>query len=135
MHAADLAMVEMPMEFRVQRIAQEYVIEMTKEFLDAHPTNGWELFVNYLTQSLVRVQKRLGLENYKLIAALMEDALRLQHKHGETSGHDAWIVAMLRDYYDPMYAYQLKKQPNKITFQGSYDEVLEWAIEKSQSIL
>jgi tRNA 2-selenouridine synthase len=134
MLAADVAMVEMPMEFRVQRIAQEYVIEMTKEFLDAHPVNGWELFVDYLTQSLARVQKRLGLENYKLIAALMEDALRLQYEHGETSGHDLWIFAMLRDYYDPMYAYQLKKQPNKITFQGSYDEVLEWAIEKSHSI-
>jgi tRNA 2-selenouridine synthase len=135
MHTTDMAMIEMPMEFRVQRIAQEYVIEMTNEFLDAHPADGWELFVDYLTQSLVRVQKRLGLENYKLIAALMEDALRLQHENGKTSGHEAWIVAMLRDYYDPMYAYQLKKQPNKITFQGSYDEVLEWAIEKSHSII
>ena len=32
MQAADVAMIEMPMEFRVRRIAQEYVIEMTKEF-------------------------------------------------------------------------------------------------------
>ena len=91
------------------------------------------MFVDYLTQSLVRVQKRLGLENYKLMAALMEEALRIQFECGETSGHDAWISAMLRDYYDPMYAYQLKKQPNKITFQGNYEEVLEWAIKKSQS--
>ena len=134
MHAADVAMIEMPMEFRVQRISQEYVIDMTKEFLDAHPENGWELFVDYLTQSLARVQKRLGFENYKLLAKLMEDALRIQYESGETEGHDAWIVAMLRDYYDPMYAYQLKKQSNKITFQGNYGEVLEWAIEKSHSI-
>ena len=89
MHGADVAMVEMPLEFRVQRIAQEYVIEMTQEFLDAHPKDGWELFVDYLTQSLARVQKRLGLENYKRIAALMDEALRQQDEHGDTNAHEA----------------------------------------------
>ena len=133
MHGADVAMVEMPLEFRVQRIAQEYVIEMTQEFLDAHPTDGWELFVDYLTQSLARVQKRLGLENYKRIAALMDEALRQQDEHGDTNAHEAWILAMLTDYYDPMYAYQLEKQPNKIVFTGNYGDVLEWAIDRSRS--
>jgi tRNA 2-selenouridine synthase len=104
---------------------------MTKEFLAAHPVDGWKMFVDYLTQSLVRVRKRLGSENYNLIASLMENALRQQYEQGDTSGHDAWIVAMLRDYYDPMYAYQLEEQSDKIVFQGSYDEVLEWAVEES----
>ena len=63
----------------------------------------------------------------------MENALRRQHEHGDASGHDAWIRAMLKEYYDPMYAYQLEKQSNKIVFQGDYDEVLEWAVEKSLS--
>jgi tRNA 2-selenouridine synthase len=133
MHGADVAMVEMPLEFRVQRIAQEYVIDMTQEFLDAHPTDGWELFVDYLTQSLARVQKRLGLENYKRIAALMDEALLQQDEHGDTNAHEAWILAMLTDYYDPMYAYQLEKQHNKIVFTGNYGDVLEWAIDRSRS--
>ena len=133
MHASDIAIIEMPMEFRVQRITNEYVIEMTKEFLDAHPADGWEMFVDYLTQSLFRVRKRLGSENYKLIASMMDYALSQQYKNGDTCGHDAWIVAMLRDYYDPMYAYQLENQLKKIVFQGDYEEVLEWAIEKSFS--
>ena len=133
MRTADVAVVEMPMEFRIQRIAHEYVIEMTKEFLAAHPVDGWKMFVDYLTQSLVRVRKRLGSENYNLIASLMGNALRQQYEQGDTSGHDAWIVAMLRDYYDPMYAYQLEEQSDKIVFQGSYDEVLEWAVEESSS--
>lgn len=134
MRTANVAIVEMPMEFRVQRIVQEYVTEMTQEFLDTHPTNGWELFAAYLTQSLSRVQKRLGLENYKRIAALMEGALRQQSEHGDISGHEAWVTAMLKDYYDPMYAYQLEKQSNRIVFQGKYDEVLQWVSEKSRSI-
>ena len=133
MRIADVAVVEMPMEFRVQRIANEYVTQMTKEFIDAHPVYGWKMFVDYLTQSLVRVRKRLGSENYNLIASLMENALRRQYEQGDTNGHDAWIVAMLRDYYDPMYAYQLEEQSDKIVFRGSYDEVLEWAVEKSSS--
>ena len=131
MRTANIAVIEMPIEFRVQRIAKEYVLQMTKEFLNAYPVDGWEMFVNYLTESLFRVRKRLGLENYKLIRSLMEDALRRQSDHGDTKGHEAWIVAMLRDYYDPMYAYQLEAQSNKIVFQAGYDEVLNWAIERS----
>lgn len=134
MRRSDIAMIEMPMEFRVALIVQEYVIEMTQEFADAHPTNGWELFVDYLTQSLTRVQKRLGLENYKRISALMDEALRQQSAHGDTTAHEAWVTAMLKDYYDPMYDYQLAKQPNMTVFQGNYDEVLEWAREQSLSI-
>ena len=92
-----------------------------------------ELFVGYLMQSWVPVQKRLGLENYKRIAALMDEALRQQNEHGDTNAHEAWIFAMLTDYYDPMYAYQIEKQPNKIVFKGNYGDVLEWAIDRSRS--
>lgn len=134
MRTSNIAMVEMPMEFRVQLIVQEYVIEMTQEFSDAHPDDGWELFVNYLTQSLARVQKRLGLENYKRISALMDSALSQQSANGDTCAHEAWVTAMLKDYYDPMYDYQLAKQPHKTVFQGNYDDVLEWAAEQSRSI-
>ncbi|MEG3620353.1 tRNA 2-selenouridine(34) synthase MnmH [Magnetovibrio sp. PR-2] len=131
---ASVAIVEMPMEFRVQRIIQEYVVEMLQDFLNAHPTHGWDLFVEYLSQSLTRVQKRLGLENYKRIAALMDDALRQQDQHGDISGHEAWVNAMLIDYYDPMYAYQLEKKSEKVVFQGSYNDVLNWAHEQSRPI-
>jgi len=134
MRDASVALVEMPLEFRVQRILQEYVVEMTQEFLDAHPANGWDLFVDYLTQSLSRVQKRLGLENYKRIAALMDAALHQQDERGDLSGHEAWIKALLKDYYDPIYDYQLEKKSNKIVFQGNYDDVLQWAHEKSKAI-
>ena len=64
----------------------------------------------------------------------MKDALRQQSVYGDYSRHEAWIVAMLRDYYDPMYAYQLGTQSKKIVFQGSYDEVLDWATKKSSKM-
>jgi tRNA 2-selenouridine synthase len=126
MRAAKMVIVEMPMEFRVQHIIQEYVIEMSAAFFEADPINGWSLFVEYLTQSLVRVQKRLGLEKYKQIADLMTHALQHQSEQGVTSSHEGWVTALLQDYYDPMYTYQLAKQQDMIVFQGSYDDVLQW---------
>jgi tRNA 2-selenouridine synthase len=127
MHAAPMAVVEMPVEFRVQRILQEYVIDMTAEFSETHPEDGWPRFVDYLTQSLARVKKRLGPENYQRINGLMETALARQLESGDIAMHEAWITALLADYYDPMCDYQLDKQPEKIVFRGSYDEVLAWA--------
>ncbi|NQV98540.1 MAG: tRNA 2-selenouridine(34) synthase MnmH [Rhodospirillales bacterium] len=132
LHASPVAIVEMPLAFRIQRIAQEYVIDMSREFAEAYPADGWELFVDYLTQSLVRVQKRLGMERFRNIAEQMDDALALQKASGDCSRHEAWIRALLNDYYDPMYDYQLAKQADAIAFRGSYDDVLEWTRENSQ---
>ena len=123
---ADMAVVEMPLDFRVQRICQEYVVEMTAEFMASDPDNGWMAFVDYLTQSLSRVKKRLGHENYQQISTLMTQALDAQKSRADTSEHDAWITELLARYYDPMCDYQLGKQAEKITFRGPYDDVLEW---------
>lgn len=131
-HDAEMAIVEMPLEFRVQRIVQEYVAEMTQEFIATHPTDGWDRFVEYLTQSLSRTQKRLGSENYKKISGLMDGALNKQNQQGDTSDHEGWVTALLADYYDPMCEYQLGKQEDRIVFRGSYDEVLNWVREKSE---
>jgi tRNA 2-selenouridine synthase len=127
MTSANMAVIEMPLDFRVQRIRQEYVVEMTAEFMESNPDEGWELFVDYLTQSLSRVKKRLGHENYQQISTLMNNALDTQKSGGDTSDHDAWITELLAKYYDPMCDYQLGKQTDKIVFRGPYDEVLEWA--------
>jgi tRNA 2-selenouridine synthase len=132
MASADVGVIEMPLDFRVQRILNEYVIEMTAEFMAAHPDDGWELFVDYLTQSLVRVRKRLGHENFQNISGLMDAALNKQKSADDTSDHEAWITELLARYYDPMCDYQLGKQEGKIAFRGSYDEVLAWADERSR---
>jgi tRNA 2-selenouridine synthase len=124
---SNLAVVETPIEIRIQHIIQEYVVDMTQEFLDAHPKDGWDLFVEYLTQSLTRAQKRLGSEKYTKISNLMTTALMAQKKTADTSYHEDWVHALLKDYYDPMYEYQLDKKSDKITFRGSYDDVLNWA--------
>ncbi len=129
MHTSPVAVVEMPVDFRIQRILQEYVIDMTAEFLEAYPQDGRERFADYLTQSLARVQKRLGLERYTKLSKVMEYALNTQFSNGSVRAHESWIAMLLSDYYDPMCEYQLDKQTGQIAFRGSYDDVLAWARE------
>ena len=131
MHSSPIGIIEMPMDKRIKHIVKEYVFDMHKEYLKAYPENGWEIFVEYLTQSLARVQKRLGLERYIKIRDMMDLALKDQNITSSTNLHDGWIHCLLSDYYDPMYEYQLRKKSHLITFRGSYTEVLEWANQKS----
>lgn len=127
MHSSQIGIIEMPLDIRIEHISQEYVIEMHHDFQELYPESGWELFVEYLTQSLFRVQKRLGTECYLKIRTMMDKALKTQSLTGATSDHVGWIKSLLTDYYDPMYEYQLSKHTKKIVFRGPYDEVLEWA--------
>jgi tRNA 2-selenouridine synthase len=36
------------------------------------------------------------------------------------------VEALLLDYYDPMYNYQIQKKLNRVVFKGSRSEVLEY---------
>lgn len=126
MKSSPAVMIDMPLEFRIQRILEEYVIEMLEEFEAEYREDGFEQFSTYLTESLSRVQKRLGRERYQQINQLMESALHQQEASGETAGHRAWISRLLQEYYDPMYEYQMNKEQQQFLFQGCYEDVLEW---------
>ncbi len=64
---------------------------------------------------------RLGLQHYNELAARLDAALTTQLATGSTDGHLAWLVPLLKEYYDPMYRYQLEKKAEKVVFRG------EWA--------
>tara|TARA_B100001142_G_scaffold305030_1_gene333629 strand:+ start:309 stop:1412 length:1104 start_codon:yes stop_codon:yes gene_type:complete len=127
MHSSPIGIIEMPMDTRIKHIVKEYVIDMHQEYLEAFPDTGWEMFVDHLTQSLVRVQKRLGPDRYIKIREMLDEALKNQNITRSTNLHDGWVHSLLSDYYDPMYEYQLSKKSHLITFRGTYIEVCEWA--------
>ncbi|SFP49608.1 tRNA 2-selenouridine synthase [Nitrosomonas cryotolerans] len=130
MRRSPLALVDMSLEFRVQRVLQEYVINMLDSFEMACSEHGFVRFSNYLSESLLRMQKRLGLERYNYVATLLEHAIRTQLSSGSILGHEAWITVLLNEYYDPMYEYQIHKNKEWIVFRGNYTEVLDWARQK-----
>lgn len=129
MRAAPLVIVDMPLGFRIERIYQEYVVDLRREYLELDSEGGELQFQQHLLQSLERIQKRLGLERYKQLDGLMREALA----SAEASAHEAWIHSMLCDYYDPMYQYQMAKSAPRVVFRGDYAEVLDWCRDRVQT--
>ncbi len=58
---------------------------------------------------------------------LLDQALELHRRHRDTTGYANFIELMLREYYDPMYDYQLGKKQQRVIVKGTADELLEWA--------
>jgi tRNA 2-selenouridine synthase len=122
-----LVWLEDSFENRVQRILQDYVINLSAEFLQAHgPDAGAHLFAAQLRQSLHNISRRLGMQRYQSLADLMDEALRQQLETGDTERHRAWIEVLLKEYYDPMYAYQRQEKSERIVFSGDHAAVSEY---------
>ena len=127
MGAAPLALVEMPLEDRVEVTLDAYVVGACAEHqAAAGETAGFEAFAAQLRDALARIRKRLGGERHATVSALLEDALARHERSGDVGGHRAWIGRLLVEYYDPMYDYQLEGKLDRVAFRGSADAVAEW---------
>ena len=47
-------------------------------------------------------------------------------EHDDPEIHRQWITKLVRDYYDPMYAYQLSRNKRQVVFSGDYGEVADY---------
>ena len=92
---------------------------------------GTDLFAARLLDSLGKLAKRLGGDRYQVLRGSMQTALAQQRSRGDLSLHRDWIAALMRDYYDPMYAYQRQSRADRIVFQGDHRAVLDFL--RSQS--
>jgi len=131
MQQAPLVWLEDSLECRVQRILQDYVIDLCAEFVLAHgPEQGFEHFAGRLRESLSGIVRRLGGERYQRLAAAMDAALQVQRASGAVELHRAWIEGLLSEYYDPMYAYQRDAKAARIEFAGDRAAVLAYLRER-----
>ena len=128
MRNSPLVVIEEPIGARIERLTQEYVVDMHQEFIDStnDSTTAFDNFSYYLLNSLEKVQKRLGPARYGGIKQTMQQALTLQAKTGEINKHYDWLSAILANYYDPMYEDQLKQRKEFICFRGNFDECKEF---------
>ena len=72
--------------------------------------------------SLDRIRKRLGGVRYTELGSLMDQAF----ERDDPEIHRQWITKLVRDYYDPMYAYQLSRNKRQVVFSGDYGEVADY---------
>ncbi len=126
MRESQLVVIEEPYEARLERLIQEYVIDMHSEFDAMQTINSFESFSGYLLLGLEKIQKRLGPARYQVAYKAMQHALKQQSIKGDISNHYDWLKIILENYYDPMYEDQLKKRHEFICFRGDYQACKEY---------
>lgn len=126
-----LVWLEESFDDRVERILQDYVIDLCAEFIAVHGVeSGFTVFAAQLRQSLSSIVKRLGGERYQRLSAIMNAALDEQERSGSVELHQGWISGLLGEYYDPMYAYQRDAKAQRIEFSGGHAEVIGYLKER-----
>lgn len=116
--AGHRVMLEVPFDSRCQHILQEYVIEGQQEF------GGLAPWITHMQSRFARIAKRLGGVGYAKVCQAFDQACQQQQQNHQLDAHLGWILYLLRDYYDPMYDYQLKRYPQSILMQGGPDELV-----------
>ncbi len=123
----DLVLLTVPLEQRIQITMDEYVIESQANHIAAYgKVKGLIKWADYIRNSFIKIEKRLGLEGLKEMMTAFELAYADQFNTASHEGHRKWIEMLLKDYYDPMYNYQIKHKTNKVIFEGNTQEVLEF---------
>lgn len=120
---APLVILERPLEERITITLDEYVIEAQKAYAQAGLSEGWQ---ENMQGAIKRIQKRLGNQRHEFLNGLFAEALKKQKEHNTFEGHKEWIEYLLREYYDPMYDYQIQKRAKQVVFRGNEQEVLEY---------
>lgn len=130
MQQSPLVWLEDAFEDRVERILRDYVVNLCAEFIALHgEEEGFRLYAERLLQSLSNIQKRLGGERYQRLLTIMQIALDEQ-RSGAVALHRDWIAGLLREYYDPMYAYQRESKAARIEFAGDQTAVIAYLTER-----
>ena len=126
MKRSPYVVLEAPFEARVEHSFRHYILGNLQEWQQSVGAEaGFAAFASELRQSLHYIQRRLGGERYPQVQALLEQALQ-QHADGDSALHREWISVLLRDYYDPMYDYQLRHHSERIIFRGEAAAVYEF---------
>lgn len=126
MKKSPLVIIEEPLEKRVNVILDDYIMSNYNDFQCRDASTAKELFSDYLTDSLNRIQRRLGGKLAQEISTDIRHALSEQWSNGNISGHKNWIRKLLLNYYDSMYDYQLMKKDHRVIFRGSRQDFSQW---------
>jgi len=57
---------------------------------------------------------------------MLESAWKYQQETGDPARHKEWIEALLVEYYDPMYDWQIENKKERIIFRGNREDLLEY---------
>ena len=128
---APIIILETPDEERMDITFDEYIVQAQKSYKMFFEKDFLQEWVKDIKEAMKRINRRLGLERYKIVCSLFEDALNEQMKNNSLHLYKVWIAYLLNEYYDPMYDYQIEKNTSKILFRGNSEEIISYIRDKS----
>lgn len=127
MQRSPIVILKCDMHSRIRNCHEDYVTDLLARYVAMHgEVGGFSAFRDHHRYSLERIQKRFGGENYSQARTMLNTALDQHEHHADTSGYASFIELLLRDYYDPMYDYQLSKKQQRVIFTGTAAEIVNW---------
>ncbi|EDZ63175.1 tRNA 2-selenouridine synthase [Sulfurimonas gotlandica GD1] len=118
---APLIILETHIVERIGITFNEYVFEAQKMY-----GNNLVEWRDEILGAMSRIKKRLGSQRYQKVCDIFENAFDEQMQRGSQEAYKEWIEYLLREYYDPMYDYQIQKRSKQVEFRGSSEEVVEY---------
>ncbi|MEY3953760.1 MAG: hypothetical protein RLZZ397_640 [Pseudomonadota bacterium] len=132
MQTSPVVWLQASFDERVERILRDYVIDLHHQFVALlGAQQGQAAFAERLIQSLTQLNKRLGGERTQRLLGVMQQALQAEDSvnHSNLDLHRDWIAALLREYYDPMYEFQMRSKRERIVFKGDANEVKQFLLD------
>ena len=121
-----LILLQTPMQERVAITHQEYVVNALDEYTRHYAQEGLQKWAEQTLVNLKKIHKRLGSERYEKLRTVFHDALAEYKRSDDLTHFNEFIEILLREYYDPMYDYQIKKTSLEIIFEGNAEEIKEF---------
>lgn len=123
---APIIILETPDNERIDITFDEYVLRAQDNYKIAFGETYLQEWVQDIQGAMKRIHKRIGLERYKIVCSLFDKALEEQKKNNSLTLHKSWVSYLLREYYDPMYDYQIKENASRILFRGNAEEIISY---------
>ena len=125
--SGDFVILEASIDERIEITWKEYVRDALEDFQlvhgEEHAFGAWH---DYVMRGFSRIRKRLGGLRHAALANEIDAAMQHHRDTGEMQQHKSWIRALLVDYYDPMYDYQLGRKRKKVVFSGDANAVADY---------
>lgn len=126
MQAAPIIILECEMPERIKNCFDDYVTDLLQRYVEKYgQQSGFDAYTEHHRQSLTRIKKRFGGDNYQRAMVLLDNAIAMHRQYDDTTSYSPFIEMLLRDYYDPMYDYQLAQKVERVMFNGTQDQILE----------
>lgn len=131
MQEAPIAILECDMQQRIENCFDDYVPDLLQRYQSTHGVEaGFSAYAEHHRGSLSRIQKRFGPVRYQHALELLNIALQRHEHDADTGGYAEFIEFMLREYYDPMYDYQLSRKQQRVVARGDAEQLMHWAAQQ-----